>query len=108
MLFVDERKKSDNTDPSTKSMDLFCPSEVDSLYLGEALEAILFEDNLPASSNQALVKRFEAREGEVRERSPPTNQYTWQNQYTMMLRREGKLADASGLSPEKLGDRWFV
>ncbi|KAI4263815.1 MAG: hypothetical protein L6R42_001051 [Xanthoria sp. 1 TBL-2021] len=88
--------------------DWCCPSEGDSLYLGEALEAILFENNLQPSSNQALVKDFGARVGEVRERSPTTNMYKWKEEYVMTLERERKFADASGLSPEKLRDRWFV
>lgn len=88
--------------------DAYGPSELDSLYLGEALEAILFEDDVPGLADSALVERFEAQLSEVRERSSSVNLESWTHEYSTKLKKEGKIADTSGLSPEKLGDKWFV
>ncbi|KAL8658088.1 MAG: hypothetical protein Q9226_001292 [Calogaya cf. arnoldii] len=89
--------------------DIFvCPSEEDSLYLGEPLDTVLFQENLSAASKRALVEDFDARVNEVRERSPNKNLVEWKEQYTAMLKERGVFADASGMSPEALGDKWFV
>ncbi|KAL8849090.1 MAG: hypothetical protein Q9221_005934 [Calogaya cf. arnoldii] len=88
--------------------DPVCPSEEDSLYLGEALDAILFQDDILAASKQALADDFDARVNEVSERSPNKDPQEWVQQYTAMLKEEGRLADASGMSPEALGEDWFV
>ena len=84
------------------------PSEHDSFFLGEALEKILFPGNGPTTTNEALIQDFKSRLNEVRERSPRKVLEQWQREYTDMMEREGKLGDASGLSPEILGDRWYV
>ncbi|KAI4220349.1 MAG: hypothetical protein L6R36_007688 [Xanthoria steineri] len=90
------------------SAEWFRPSEVDSLYLGEALEAILFGDSAPHASSVASGKELEAREVEVKKRSSTIKRKQWELEYTTKLEREGKLGNASGLGPERLGDKWFV
>ena len=98
--------EDDDSHPDSK--DALSPSEADSLYLGEALEAILFRDDVSGLSYPALVEKFEAQLSEVRKRSPSVNLRKWALEYTSKLEKEGKIADTSGLSPEKLGDKWFV
>lgn len=97
-----------DTSPRSNSARFCCPSEADSLYLGEALEAIMFEYDVPGLPNTALVEKFNERVGEVRKRSSSVDLEEWIHEYTTKLEKEGKIADTSGLSPEKLGDKWFV
>lgn len=99
---------SDTYDSQDSSAEWFRPSEVDSLYLGEALEAILFGDSAPHVSSVTRDKELEEREVEVKKRSSTIKRKQWELEYTTKLEREGKLGDASGLGPERLGDRWFV
>lgn len=47
----------------------FCPSSEDSIYLGEALDDILWWDETSPHSLDSLTKVFEARRAEVHERS---------------------------------------
>ncbi|KAL8930404.1 MAG: hypothetical protein Q9208_000587 [Pyrenodesmia sp. 3 TL-2023] len=85
-----------------------CPSEKDSIYLGEALERILFSGNVPASSVISLSENFNARLVEVSERSPPKRHNVWQYDYVDAVREDGELAEDCELDLESLGDQWYV
>ncbi|KAL8910207.1 MAG: hypothetical protein Q9171_004480 [Xanthocarpia ochracea] len=82
-----------------------CPSENDSLYLGEALERILFSR---ASSVRALFEDLNARLDEVGERSEYKELDVWKREYTEALDKEGELARDCELDLESLGDKWYV
>lgn len=90
------------------SSHVACPSEDDSLYLGEALERILFLDHTQALPTQAQIDLFEARLVEVCERSPFKDPGEWHSENIRVLSENGRLGDASGLLFESLGDQWFV
>lgn len=80
-----------------------CPSEVDSIYLGEALERILFSGN-----TQTSTEEFEARLSEVNERSPLKEPDDWHREHVEAIKANGELGDDSGLYFEGLGEKWFI
>ncbi|KAL8754190.1 MAG: hypothetical protein Q9184_005190 [Pyrenodesmia sp. 2 TL-2023] len=61
----------------TPTLDGFCPSSEDSIYLGEALDNILLWDETSPHSLDSLTKVFEARRAEVHERSRLQNFRAW-------------------------------
>lgn len=85
-----------------------CPSEDDSLYLGEALDRILFSSSVPASSLRAFSQDFNARLYEVSERSECKKLSVWKHEYTEAVDEDGELARDCDLDMESLGDKWYV
>lgn len=85
-----------------------CPSEDDSLYLGEALDRILFSSSVPASSLRAFFQDFNARLYEVSERSGHKQLEVWIQEYTEAVDEDGELAWDCDLDVESLGDKWYV
>ena len=85
-----------------------CQSEADSLYLGEALERILFSSRVPASSLRAFREDFYARLNEVVQRSEYKKLDVWKREYTEALDEDGELVRDCELDLESLGDKWYV
>ena len=85
-----------------------CPSEADSLYLGEAFERILFSSSVLPSPVRAFLEDFNARLDEVGERSQYKNLDVWKHEYTEALDEDGELARDCDLDLESLGDKWYV
>ncbi|KAL9628126.1 MAG: hypothetical protein Q9204_006093, partial [Flavoplaca sp. TL-2023a] len=82
-----------------------CPSEDDSLYLGEALDRILFSSRVPALSLGAFLEDFNARLYEVSERSEYKELNVWRHEYIKALDEDGELATDCDLDLETLGDK---
>lgn len=84
-----------------------CPVEDDPLYLGEALDRILFSDNTFTPDEQ-----LKARQNEVFQRSPVDFFLEWNSRYLECIeqfcKENGEIADDSGLFLEGLGEKWFV
>ncbi|KAL8846223.1 MAG: hypothetical protein Q9221_008677 [Calogaya cf. arnoldii] len=85
-----------------------CPSENDALYLGKALERILFSSSVPASSVRAFFEDLNARLDEVGERSEYKELGVWKREYTKAVDEDGELARDCDLDLESLGDKWYV
>ncbi|KAL8647838.1 MAG: hypothetical protein Q9226_006265 [Calogaya cf. arnoldii] len=85
-----------------------CPSENDALYLGKALERILFSSSVPASSDRAFFEDLNARLDEVGERSEYKELGVWKREYTKAVDEDGELARDCDLDLENLGDKWYV
>ncbi|KAL8858122.1 MAG: hypothetical protein Q9178_005299 [Gyalolechia marmorata] len=80
----------------------------DSSYFGQSLDRVLFDCNSPGWSYQASVQEYLSRRNEIESRSPGVDIRQWLSEHSAMLDREEELTDISGLSPEILGDDWFV
>lgn len=85
-----------------------CPSEDDSLYLGEALDRMLFSSSVPASFLRAFFQGFNARLYEVSERSEHKQLDVWKHEYIEAVDKDGELARDCDLDVESLGDKWYV
>ncbi|KAL8751638.1 MAG: hypothetical protein Q9199_006279 [Rusavskia elegans] len=79
-----------------------CPSEIESLYLGEALDRILFHVDQSSSTEQTQIQDFIDRVRDVSSRSEKKSWHQWTKEYTTRMIESGMLADTSGLSLEKL------
>lgn len=85
-----------------------CPSENDSLYLGEALERVLFSSTVPDSSFLPFLDNFFTRLDEVGERSEYKKLDVWKDEYVDALDEDGDLIRDCELDLESLGDKWYV
>ncbi|KAL8896135.1 MAG: hypothetical protein Q9192_003247 [Flavoplaca navasiana] len=82
-----------------------CPSEKDSLYLGEALDRILFPR---ASTVRTCFEDLNARLDVVSERSGYKKLDVWKREYTEAVDQNGELARDCEMDLESLGDKWYV
>ncbi|KAL8942534.1 MAG: hypothetical protein Q9211_001345 [Gyalolechia sp. 1 TL-2023] len=84
-----------------------CPSSKDSVYLGEALDEILFWDETSPSSLAEIREVFEARLVEVRKRSPRRDYFTWMHENDWRVDSSRLTARTLDPSEDVDGSNWM-
>ena len=104
-----EFSESSSGESSDNAISHFRLSLDDSVYLGEALDKILFSGSSGTSSIQTYyIKNFEERLCSVIERSPAGDAREWMSEYIKARDDEASYGDASGLDRDPLGNPWIV